>query len=177
MKNSLFLALLLICASCATLKKNKNISSGVVQYSLALEPHEDNTEMPVDALGTGATAEFNSNYLRLTKIPATPGEAFYLTDLQNGQETGYLELDDEGYAVVVEQRMLPPIGELSFHDSYKTIAGYRCQKATAPMGNGEMTIYFTKEIKANYAPYVKMEGFALEYSLVVPYGVLNVFRY
>lgn len=163
----LFLALLL--SACVSNRNKAKLKSGEVNYQIHLEPSKAGEGME-EAFGTSATASFNEAYLRLVKHSEVPGDEFYVTNLATREETSYLEVEDDKYAVQVDRRFLPPAGELTFHDSYKTIAGYRCQKATAPMGSDEMVVYFTKELGVNYCPYTKLEGFALEYTLILPLG-------
>ncbi|MFK8005048.1 MAG: redoxin domain-containing protein [Saprospiraceae bacterium] len=77
------------------------------------------------------------------------------------------------YALENSGEMLPEMGELVFQEDKKMIAGYECQKAIAKMGDGFLTAWLTQSLGVNFCPYVASKGFALEYSLNMPFGQVN----
>ncbi len=167
---------LVLLASCSGSKKSKRTTiepklptSGIVKYDIALDLSEEGKGM-AEVFGDKATAVFNESYLRFEKNKNPKGGEYQIVDLATDIETNYLEAFEEKFAITIPAEQLPDIGELTFHEETKQIAGYTCQKATAPMGGEEMVIYYTKAIGVNFCPYIDFNGFALEYELVMPYG-------
>jgi len=126
-----------------------------------------------EAFSDGATIYFNKDYVKLVKNGNLESGEFTITDLKKQQESTYVEVMDHRFAVLFDKKYISPIGEFKMLEEFKTIAGYHCQKAVAPMGDGQMIVYLSKDIKVNYCPYAQLDGFALEYSLVMPYGQLT----
>jgi len=141
-------------------------SNGVVEYSINLEQ----TKQPLDEatkknFGTTARTTFNKETLHFQKLDGQDTESFQLVDLASGQETNYLTFRGNKFALVSTPEMIPPIGQLTLHDESKTILGYSCKKGTATMGDGMMEVWYTNEIGANFCPYIKAPGFALQYTM------------
>ena len=123
--------------------------------------------------GTKAEVTFNSEKLLLRKLDGSSSDNFQITDLNSGVETGYLKFRGNKYALESDSSMIPDIGELVYHKDEKEIAGFKCKKVTASMGEGEMEIWLTNDLGVDWCPLKKVNGFALEYSLPMPYGKLK----
>lgn len=149
---------------------SKQINSGKVTYSIDIDT--DN-EVVKEKFGTQAIIEFNADLLKFTKNDVGSGFEFQIIDLKNNKTWNYLNFLDNKFRVLEDETMTPKMGTPVFHDVYETIAGFKCQKMTAPMGDGEMTAYINKEITSNYCPYLKIEGFALKYVLPLPFGTVT----
>lgn len=174
MKKLLCLLPLFIFLSCSKTKPiivekepAPKLKTGVVDYQIQLETKET---IDPDKFGKMAKATFNESQLHFVKVDGEDTGSFQLVDLKSGVETNYLDFRDKKYALQTSSDMIPPIGELTFHEEEKVIAGYNCQKATASMGDGEMIAWFTKDIGVDFCPYVSAKGFALEYTLLMGYG-------
>jgi len=146
--------------------------TGVVNYNIIVEAKDADFFNPAD-FGTKATSTFNSEKLYFKKLDGKDQESFQIVDLKTNVETNYLNFRGDKYALVSSGEMLPDMGELIFQDEKKIIAGYECQKATAKMGDGIMTAWLTQDLGVNFCPYVASRGFALEYSLNMPFGQVN----
>lgn len=174
--NGLFVLLLFFGCS----KKQKELlindspvfKTGVVEYSIVVEPKDADYFNPSD-FGTMAVATFNYKKLHFKKLDGRDQESFQLVDLRTNIETNYLTFRGEKYAMENSGEMLPEMGELVFQKEKKLIAGYECQKAMAKMGDGFLTAWLTKDLRINFCPYVSSDGFALEYSLNMPFGKVN----
>ncbi len=164
--------LVLFFLACGASKKGQSakIQTGKVRYAIDLDLEEQAQGM-AETFGTHATVWFNSQYLRLQKESTVPNEEFFITTLSTRQERAYLQFKEFRYAVLSDPRLLPGTGPIQFTKVEKSIAGYSCRKATATMGAGEMEVYYSDQLPINYCPFLKdLPGFALEYTLVMPYG-------
>lgn len=170
--NSLSKYVLLPFLSFFLLSCHAQIQSGIIDYDVNLVPNEDG-EVMKEAFSDGATIYFNKDYIKLVKKGNLESGEFTITDLKKQEESTYVEVMDHRFAVLFDIKYISPIGEFKMLDEYKTIAGFSCQKAVAPMGDGQMVVYLSKDIKVDYCPYTELDGFALEYSLVMPYGQLT----
>ncbi len=144
--------------------------TGKVTYTIEIDT--DN-EVVKEKFGTEAVIEFNQDLLKFTKNDKGSGFEYQLIDFQKNNTWNYLNFLDNKFRVLEDESMRPEIGDPVFHDEYKTIGAFKCQKMTAPMAGGEMTAFITKELKVNYCPYLEVEGFALEYTLPLPFGEVH----
>ncbi len=174
MRFSLLILLACLLGACSSKKElaTSKPTSGIVRYAIQLDLN-DNAEGMEETFGKSALATFNQNYLHFKKDQQENYGNFQIVNLATGEETNYLTVKEKKFGIKTPAELIPSIGAFSFLKEYKTIAGYRCQKATAPMGDGIMTVYFTKAIGVNFCPYVDFDGFALEYTLAMPYGMVN----
>lgn len=154
------------------LEKSSPTKSGVVEYQIVVEPVDEEFFNPAD-FGTQASATFNEKKLHFVKLDVPDNESFQIIDLATNVETNYLVFRGDKYALENTGEMLPEMGELVFQEDKKVIAGYDCQKAIAKMGDGVLTAWLTQDLGVNYCPYVNSKGFALEYSLNMPFGKVN----
>ncbi len=174
--NSVLVILLLLGCS----KKQKDLigedspifKTGVVEYSIVVDP-KDADYFKASEFGTMARGTFNDKKLHFKKLDGRDQESFQIVDLKSNIETNYLTFRGDKYAMENKGEMLPELGELVFQDEKKLIAGYECQKAVAKMGDGFLTAWLTKDLGVNFCPYVEANGFALEYSLNMPFGKVN----
>ena len=153
-------------------EKTAPIKSGVVEYDISVEPKDAEFFNP-EEFGTLARGTFNDKNLHFEKLDDKDQESFQLVDLNTNLETNYLVFRGDKYALESSGEMLPEIGELVFQVEKKLIAGYECQKAIATMGDGFLTAWLTQDLGVNFCPYVASKGFALEYSLNMPFGKVN----
>ncbi len=54
---------------------------------------------------------------------------------------------------------------IKYYDEYKTIAGYRCQKATIEIDDLKTTVYFTKQIPNLGENFKGLPGLPMEYTI------------
>lgn len=172
-----FFLLLLLWNACTSTKPveklaSDKITSGKVIYDIELDLTEAGQAM-AESFGKSATAWFNQSYVRLQKDSGVPNEEFYITDLATQMDKAYMQVKDKRYAIQTDPRLLPSTGLIQFSGEKKMIAGYECRKATAKMGSGEMIAYFSEDFGLNYCPYLDLAGFALEYTLVMPFGLVT----
>lgn len=153
-------------------EKMPKIKSGVVEYSINVEPKDAEFFNPAD-FGTMARGTFNDKTLHFVKLDIADKESFQLINLETNVETNYLVFRGDKYALENTREMLPEMGDLVFQDDKKMIAGYECQKAVAKMGDGFLTAWLTQDLGVNFCPYIASKGFALEYSLNMPFGQVN----
>ena len=158
------------CASANKISKNKTVTIGKVNYAIQVFP-KDGVPVTAESFGDKATVHFNEKYVHFKKDNGQGSEDnFQLVDVATGAELNYLNFKGKKYLLETTAEMLPEIGQLVFHDEKKKILGIECQRATAKMGEEEIEAWFTNEIGVNYCSYVRAKGFALEYSLPMPFG-------
>ena len=172
LKNVIGCLLCILLVSCSGNKKmvEKIATTGTVNYRITVESTE---EYPVTAesFGDKALVNFNEKYIHFKKLNGQGADqAFQMIEVASGTEMNYLDFRDKKFLLTTTPDMLPPIGELVFHEEKKSILGLDCQKATAKMGEGTIEAWFTKSIGVNFCPYADAKGFALEYSLPMPFG-------
>lgn len=173
MKKILFLVPLFVLLSCSKVQKEQIKTSvpmpksGIVEYNIQLETKEEID--PAD-FGTKGLVTFNDKKTYFKKLDGKDTETFQITELATSIETNYLSFRGNKFALKMDEKLSPAIGDLVFQNEKKQIAGFTCQKAIAKMGNGEMVAWITNEIGVNFLPYKKIEGFALQYTLIMDYG-------
>lgn len=170
-----YLLILLLFFSCSNKQKNNlttqkaKLTTGIVEYNIKVNP-KDPEFFDAVQFGSKARATYNQNYVHFKKLDARDQESFQLVDLNSNMETNYLTFRGDKYALKSSGEMLPKMGELTLKDEKKQILGYTCQKAVAKMGDRNLTAWLTLELGVNFCPYVPSNGFALEYSLDMPFG-------
>ena len=164
--------ILFLAISWMACKSTKPISATTYQtgrLTYAIDVDSEN-EIVQEKFGTVAVVEFNQELLKLSKNDKGSGFEFQLIELQQNKTWNYLDFLGNKFRIPENELMIPKMGTPIFHDEFKTIAGFKCQKMTAPMGDGQMEAFITKEINANYCPYLDVVGFAISYSLPLPIG-------
>ena len=162
----------LIFFSCAGSKKlvKEPATTGRVNYAIQVFPKDD-VPVTAESFGDKATVHFNEKYIHFKKNNGQGAEDnFQLIEVASGTERNDLNFRGKKYLLTTTPDMLPEMGELIFHDEKKEILGIECQRATAKMGEGEVEAWFTKAINVDFCPYIPAKGFALQYSLPMPFG-------
>ncbi|NJM80861.1 MAG: GLPGLI family protein [Flavobacterium sp.] len=75
----------------------------------------------------------------------------YFFDFKSNESTFLLFNVNCKSRVLINEKIFYPKWEIK--DEFKTISGYKTQKATAFINDRTWTVYFTKEIKQNIAPW------------------------
>jgi len=167
------IAILLSCNANKKLKKNTPppiTNAGEITYDIKLDLIEAAEGME-EVFGKTAKVKFNQKYLRLQKVSDVPNEEFQMVALASGTEYNYLDFRGKKYMIQTPMESVPSIGAFTYHDTGgKTIAGIPCKRATATMGDGQMEVFYTDAIDVKWVPYTMIEGFALQYTLNMPYG-------
>lgn len=164
--------------SCSNKQKNNfstnivKLTTGVVEYNIKVDP-KDPEFFDAVQFGSKARATYNENTIHFKKLDGRDQESFQLVDLHSNIETNYITFRGDKYALKSSKEMLPKMGKLMLQPEKKQILGYTCQKAIAKMGSGYLTAWLTLELGVNFCPYVESEGFALAYSLDMPFGKVN----
>ena len=167
--------LILVFSSCVGSKKlvKEPATTGKVNYAIQVFPN-DGVPVTAESFGDKATVHFNEKFIHLKKDNGQGSENnFQLIEVASGVEMNYLNFKEKKYLLTTTPDMLPEMGELVFQNEKKQILGIECQKATAKMGEGEVEAWFTNEINVDFCPYIQAKGFALEYSLPMPFGKVS----
>ena len=172
LKKQFFGWMILLLLGCSSSQKvtKKIPTTGQVKYAIKVDA-KDGVPVTAESFGSEALIHFNEKYIYFKKLNGQGADQnFQMIEVATGTEMNYLNFKEKKYLLTTTSDMLPPIGAFNFHEERKTIQGLECQKATARMGEGIVEAWFTKSIGVNFCPYVKAEGFALEYSLPMPFG-------
>ena len=166
---TLMLLIVISTWSCKTTKTipSTSYNSGKLTYTIDIDA---NSKMVKDKFGTAAVIEFNTDLLKFTKNSSDTGFEYQLIELKENKTWNYLNFLGNKFRIPEDEPIMPKMGAPTFHDEFLTIAGFKCQKMTASMGDGTMIAYLTKELNANFCPYLDVEGFAMSYSLPMPFG-------
>ena len=172
LKNQFLGWMILLLLGCSSTQEvtQKIPTTGKVKYSIKVDA-KDGMPVTAESFGSEALIHFNKEFIHFKKLDGQGADqTFQMIDVATGLEMNYLSFRGNKYLLTTTPDMLPPIGELIFQEERKTIQGIECQKATASMGEGTVEAWFAKSIGVNFCPYIKAEGFALEYSLPMPFG-------
>ena len=173
MKNYFILSFLFLLTACGskTLPKQDSLSykSGTVNYDISLDLFEESAGLE-ETFGKSATATFNQHYLHFIKNTGVPNETFQIFDFMNNEVYSFMQVKNKKISFPFSNKHSPITGELIYLEESKPVAGHLCRKAQATTKHGLMEIYYTNDIAANYCPYLDLKGFALEYSIDMPYG-------
>jgi len=172
LKNQFLGWMILLLFGCSSTQKvaQKIPTAGKIKYSIKVDA-KDGMPVTAESFGSKALVHFNKEFIYFKKLDGQGADqTFQMIDVATGTEMNYLKFKGKKYLLTTTPDMLPPIGKLVFQEERKTIQGLECQKATASMGEGVVEAWFTKSIGVNFCPYIKADGFALEYSLPMPFG-------
>jgi GLPGLI family protein len=127
----------------------------------------------------GATSiVYIKGFLSRSEMVSSLGIQSTIADAKTGNVTVLKEYGEQKYMIKMTPDNWKDANKkyqgitYTYLDEYKTIAGYKCQKALGKLADGTtFTVYFTKELTADnrdfeYA-YKTLPGLAMEYETIV----------
>ena len=178
MKNKLRYLLVLAASFLAiNLFAQKRITEGTISYDIVVNTGDSKPSLA--AMFDGATSiVYLKGAMSRSEMVSSLGIQSTIVDGKTGNVTVLKEYGEQKYMI----RMTPDNWKeankkyqgitYTYIDEYKTIAGYKCQKAIGKLADGTtFTVYFTKELTADnrdfeYA-YKTLPGLAMEYETIV----------
>ena len=178
MKNKLRYLLVLAASFLAiNLTAQKRITEGTISYDIVVNTGDSKPSLA--AMFDGATSiVYLKGAMSRSEMVSSLGIQSTIVDGKTGNVTVLKEYGEQKYMI----RMTPDNWKeankkyqgitYTYIDEYKTIAGYKCQKAIGKLADGTtFTVYFTKELTADnrdfeYA-YKTLPGLAMEYETIV----------
>jgi GLPGLI family protein len=149
---SLVLASILISNAALVAQQPKRLTEATITYDIVI--NTDNTEPKAADLLDGATSVIylKGNSSRSEMISSLGTQATII-DGKTGNVTELREYGEQKYMIKMtaanwkESNKKSDGVTFTYFDEYKTIAGYKCQKAVGRMKDStEFTVYFTKDL-------------------------------
>jgi len=179
-----FLVVLFCFSGCKNLT-TKEISSGVIEYTISY-PNPSEVTMSMDLMPKSVTYRFNKNKT-CSEISAGMGalKTIVLTDFEKKSIVQTLNLLGKKYKVEFDKTDIDslnnaePALKIEFTEETKKIAGYDCYKVKCSTkdANGALInfdVFYTKTIKAPnvnwFGMYKNIDGMLMEYR-VKRYGI------
>jgi GLPGLI family protein len=171
--------LLVIAASffAINLSAQKRITEGTISYDIVVNTGDSKPSLA--AMFDGATSiVYIKGYLSRSEMVSSLGIQSTIADAKTGNVTVLKEYGEQKYMIKMTPDNWKDANKkyqgitYTYLDEYKTIAGYKCQKALGKLADGTtFTVYFTKELTADnrdfeYA-YKTLPGLAMEYETIV----------
>ena len=171
--------LLVIAASffAINLSAQKRITEGTISYDIVVNTGDSKPSLA--AMFDGATSiVYIKGFLSRSEMVSSLGIQSTIADAKTGNVTVLKEYGEQKYMIKMTPDNWKDANKkyqgitYTYLDEYKTIAGYKCQKALGKLADGTtFTVYFTKELTADnrdfeYA-YKTLPGLAMEYETIV----------
>jgi len=158
--------------SFTTVIAQKKFSEGSIVYNVTV-----NTNDPNPKLADGFDGATNTVYIKgkssRSELVSVFGTQSTIIDGKTGNVYVLKEYGDKKYMITMAPAEWAEANQkydsvtFSYQDEYKTIAGYKCQKATGKLKAGEtFTVYFTTELVPENPIFQygnALGGLALEY--------------
>jgi len=150
-----------------------NFSEGSIVYNISVNTNDANPKLADGFDGATNTIYVKGNLSR-SELVSVYGTQSTITDGKTGNVTVLKEYGDKKYLINmthadwVEANKKYDSITFTYENEFKTIAGYKCQKAIGKLKDGEsFTVYFTKELIPENADFQysnrSLAGLALEY--------------
>ena len=159
------------------LSAQKRITEGTISYDIVVNTGDSKPSLA--AMFDGATSiVYIKGFLSRSEMVSSLGIQSTIVDAKTGNVTVLKEYGEQKYMIKMTPDNWKEANKkyqgitYTYLDEYKTIAGYKCQKALGKLADGTtFTVYFTKELTADnrdfeYA-YKTLPGLAMEYETIV----------
>lgn len=179
--SSLFLMALLVTNSLLAQVPAKKLTEATITYDIVI--NSNNSEPNAASLLDGATSVI---YLKgsssRSEMVSSLGNQATIIDGKTGNVTELREYGEQKYMIKMtaaewkESNKKSEGITFSYFEEYKTIAGYKCQKAVGKMTDGtEFTVYYTKELLPVNKDFQyinkNLPGLAMQYEAKLRKGV------
>ena len=171
--------LLVIAASflAINLSAQKRITEGTISYDIVVNTGDSKPSLA--AMFDGATSiVYIKGAMSRSEMVSSLGIQSTIVDGKTGNVTVLKEYGEQKYMIKMTPDNWKEANKkyqgitYTYLDEYKTITGYKCQKAIGKLADGtSFTVYFSKELTADnrdfeYA-YKTLPGLAMEYETIV----------
>jgi GLPGLI family protein len=166
----------------------RKLTEATIVYNIVINTGND-APKGVDALDGATSVVYLKGNSSRTEMVSSLGTEATIIDGKTGNVTLLKEYGEQKYMIKLTSANWKESNKKSegivftYYDEYKTIAGYKCQKAVGQMADSTVfTVYFTKDlIPANKDfQYLNknLPGLALQYEAVIrKKGATNIVTY
>jgi GLPGLI family protein len=160
----------------------KRITEGTISYDIVVNTGNSNPSI-ADMFNGATSIVYLKGYQTRFERVSSLGVESTIVDGKTGNVNVLKEYGEQKYMITMTPDNWKEANKkyegivFKYEEEYKTIAGYKCQKAIGTMKDGTtITVYFTKDLVANnrefeYA-YKSLPGLAMEYETII--GSLKV---
>lgn len=146
----IFLAALLVTANSAF--GQKRLTEATISYDIVINTN-NSTPKAADLLDGAVSVIYLKGNSSRSEMISSLGTQSTIVDGKSGNVTILKDYGEQKYMITMTPANWKESNKkyegitFTYHDEYKTIAGYNCQKATGKLADGStFTVYFTKEL-------------------------------
>jgi GLPGLI family protein len=176
--------IILMVFSSLQINAQKKITEGTIKYDIQVETNSKTPQM-ADMFDGATTTVYLKGNLSRSEMVSSLGTQATVIDRKTGKVAVVKQYGEQKYLVTMTPQNWKDANKkydnitFTYFDEYKTIAGYKCQKAIGTLNDSSKTtylVYFTKELTSDnndfeYA-YKTLPGIAMEYETAI--GSLKV---
>jgi GLPGLI family protein len=183
-KSKIIIAGITVMVSSLQLNAQKKITEGTIKYDIQVETNSKTPQM-ADMFDGATTTVYLKGNLSRSEMVSSLGTQATIIDRKTGNVAVVKQYGEQKFLVTMTPQNWKDANKkydnitFTYFDEYKTIAGYKCQKAIGMLNDSAKTtylVYFTKELISDnndfeYA-YKTLPGIAMEYETAI--GSLKV---
>jgi GLPGLI family protein len=151
----------------------KKFSEGTIVYNISVNTNDPNPKM-ADGFDGATNTIYIKGKMNRAELLSVFGTQATIIDGKTGNVTFLKEYGEKKYMIPMtaaqwkESNKTYDSVSFSYENDYKTIAGYKCQKAVGKLTNGDtFTVYYTTELLPENQDFQysnrSLPGLALEY--------------
>jgi GLPGLI family protein len=174
-----------LTVSVLQLNAQKKITEGTIKYDIQVETNNKTPQM-ADMYDGATTTVYLKGGLTRSEIVSSLGTQSTIIDRKAGKGAIVKQYGDKKYIITMTSQNWKDANKkydnitFTYFDEYKTIAGYKCQKAIGVLNDDtaktNYVVYFTKELVSDNNDYEyrfkTLPGIAMEYETAI--GSLKV---
>jgi GLPGLI family protein len=178
-KNKVITAAVVLMLSSLQINAQKKITEGTIKYDIQVETNSKTPQM-ADMFDGATTTVYLKGNLSRSEMVSSLGTQATIIDRKTGKVAVVKQYGEQKYLVTMTPQNWKDANKkydnisFTYFDEYKTIAGYKCQKAIGTLNDSFKTtylVYFTKELTSDnndfeYA-YKTLPGIAMEYETAI----------
>ena len=188
-KITLILTIFLLLISSVSLNAQKRLTEATITYDIIINTTNPNPQA-TDLLDGATNVIYLKGNSSRSELVSSLGTQSTIVDGKSGNVTILKDYGEQKYMITmapknwIESNQKYEGIEFTYTEEYKTIAGYKCQKAVGKLRDGTaFTVYFTKDllpINKDFQYLNKnLPGLAMQYEaslgkLMVIYTVSNI---
>lgn len=184
-----FITIMALCISSLNGFAQKKLSEATISYDIVINS-DDKTAKAADMLDGAMSIVYLKGLSSRTEMISSLGTESTIFDGKTGNVTMLREYGDQKFMINLTPDNWKSSNKkydgvtYNYEETYKTIAGYKCQKATGKLSDGStFTVYFTRELEPLNRDFQyinkQLPGLAMQYEAVsgsrkITYTVSNI---
>lgn len=178
-KSKIITGCIAIMISSLQINAQKKITEGTIKYDIQVETNSKTPQM-ADMFDGATTTVYLKGNLSRSEMVSSLGTQSTIIDRKTGKVAVVKQYGEQKFLVTMTPQNWKDANKkydnitFTYFDEYKTIAGYKCQKAIGTLNDSAKTtylVYFTKELTSDnndfeYA-YKTLPGIAMEYETAI----------